>query len=331
MTSASRRQFLCAAAVVATGVAHAQPGDRLPVVGIVADFPQVAVIRDGLRKRGWVDGNTVRILWKEPKGQLDLAQGIIEEFVRVPVSVMVVFTDAAALVAVRITKVIPMVMLTTGAVVEDGLVASLGRPDRNLTGLSFEAPREITGKGLALLKAMAPRVRRVGYLIETIGPRGASEHETRATARETREAAVSLDMQLHPLFFGSSAPELDRALKEALDLGVDGLLVSEGVLITQAEHQKRIHEVAHRHRLAVLHSVLTGVDTGGLMGYGLNFEAFIRRVPYFVDRILRGARPADLPIEQPSTLELVVNRSAARAIGLTLPQSLLVQATRVIE
>lgn len=316
-------------AITGMSPASAAQGHASRRIGIVADLAEVRQIDAGLRELGWIDGANVRILWKTPEGRLDRAQAIIEEFVRTPVDVLVVFTDAAGSVAVRATRTIPIVMLTTGSVVEDGLIASLARPDRNLTGLSFDAPRELTGKRLGFLKAMAPRTTRVAFLIETIGTRG--EHEARATIPETRAAAHALGISVVPVVFESSISALDKALAQALELGADGLLVSEGVMLAVPEHQGRIHAFAARHRLPALHSIVRAADSGGLMAYGLDFPAFIARLPFFIDRILRGTKPSDLPVEQPMRFRLVINRQAARAIDLAVPQSLLVQADRAID
>ena len=327
----TRRDFLVGVASLAAAfgcLADARSGPRTPQVGILADPTQVEIIVKGLRTLGWRPGENLYI---RSKGATHIAEAraIIADFVRLPADVLVVFTDAAASVAINATRSIPIVMVTTGAIVEDGLVESLARPDRNLTGLSFDAPREITGKRLALLKAMSPRMKCVGFLIEEVGPRG--EHQRRATSPETQAAARSLGIDVVPLLFESTPTALDRALAQAVDAGADGLLVSEGVLVTLPEYQKRINEFAARHRMAVLYSVIAAARRGGLMAYGLDFGTFIARVPYFIDRILRGAKPSDLPIEQPTRLHLVVNARTARELGLNPPTSLLLHADQVIE
>ena len=330
---------LAAAPLFALRPAIGRAAERIPRVGLmlntiaVADLgnpdkagPAPRIIEEGLRARGWTPGRNIELAWKSVEGRFERWPEVVDQFIRMPVDVLVVFSDNAALAAMQRTKTLPIVMMTTGVAMRDGIVASLNRPGRNVTGISFEQPPELNGKRLALLKQAAPRVTRLAFLFDqppervglpTIGP------ITQATAHQ-------LGMSLLGVGF-KSLEEVQPAFDEALRQGANAAAVPYGIRIYMAEFQERMHELAIRHRIPLMHFVPRYVESGGLMGYGFDDLESYRRVPYYVDRILRGAAPSDLPIEQPTKFELAINLKTARAIGLTLPRSLVAQADRVID
>jgi putative tryptophan/tyrosine transport system substrate-binding protein len=326
-----------AALLLAACAASAQAPVKILRVGLVANTvpldewrsPRRAdgsphageLIRQGLRERGWVDGKNVRILHRSAEGRLEGLPAIFEELAALPVDVIVAI-GPGAVAAAKATKTVPIVMSATAAAVDIGLASSLARPGGNLTGLSFEARDEIIAKRLELLKRALPQLSKVAFL--THGPPGASWD------RMYQAAATQAGVNIVRAEFADLA-DLERAFASAERDGAQAVLVVDGVSVHQSDYQRAINAAASRRRLPTLHSAEGGADTGGLMSYAIDSRAQYRRIPYFVDRILRGAKPSDLPMEQPGNPELVVNRGVAKAFGLVLPLSLVLQANRVIE
>lgn len=324
--------FLLAAS---TAVGAAAPG-KVPRVALVANTvpleewkaPRTAdgspnpaeAIREGLRERGWNDGKNLHILHRSADGRFEQLPAIFAELVGIPVDVIVAIGPGVA-PATRATKSIPIVMYATAAAVDIGLADSLSRPGRNLTGMSFEARHEILAKRLELLKQAVPLASRIAFL---------SDVEPDAGWRKIhQEAADAAGVIRVPAPF-RGLDDIDRALAAAVRDGASAVMVTDGVWVRRSTYQQAINAAAMRHRLPVIHSADGGADTGGLMAYDTYSIAHYRRLAHFIDRILRGARPADLPIEQPGNPTLVINLRVAKALGLALPQSLLVQADRVI-
>lgn len=330
---------LALALSLASFAAEGQAADRVLTIGIafsaapVADLlgerpanPVARAIRDGLRERGWVEGRNVRILWRSLEGQFDRGPAVIEEFVQLPVDVIVTFGNLLPAEAKRRTTKIPIVMGTSSDPARNRLVDSLARPGGNVTGLSFDIGRELHGKTLALLKQAAPHVSRVAILGQHVGsgmPTSELQPDTLATARTLGLALIKLTFR--------TPDQLESTVADAVRQGADALYVLPGVSLAEAKNLVVIHQLAERYKLPAIHGILVGAESGGLLAYAPDIPELARRVPYYVDRILKGARPADLPIEQPSRYELIVNLKAAKAIGLAIPQSLLVQASRVID
>lgn len=333
-----RRSVLAVVACLLVARVAASERRRLPRVGIVANSvplsqwtgaepasaegpPNAAqAIRDGFKQRGWTDGKDIVLVWRSAEGRLEQLPAIFAELVRLPVDIVIAIGPGVA-EALKATETTPIVFLNSAGVAEAGLVRSLARPNRNVTGFSFEAPPALDGKRLQLLSQAAPRVRRVALL---------GEARRGGTLPATESAAATLGLDLFEAVF-DSPEDIEPCLNSALRRGADGVLVRDGVWVYWVKHQRTINRFAVRHRLPLIHSVPAGAQEGGLLGYGVDTLAGYRRLPYFVDRILKGAKPSDLPIEQPSKPELVLNLRTAKEIGLSIPAALLLQADRVIE
>ena len=302
--------------------AAAPPAGKVWRIGyLVSGFGGVAeAFRQGLRDLGYVEGQNITIEYRHADNQRDRLPALAAELVRLPVDILVIPGENAARVAQQATRTIPIV-LVAGDPVEFGLVASLARPGGNLTGLSLMS-LELEGKRLELLKEAVPTASRVGVLFNPastgVVPRW----------RETESAARSLGVQLHPLEV-RRAEELERAFAAATSAGVGALIVWRNFLIDT--HRTRILQLATQHRLPVMAELREYVDDGGLMFYGPSLPNLYRRAATYVDKILQGAAPADLPVEQPTKFALVLNRKMAQALGITFPPTLLLLADEVIQ
>jgi putative ABC transport system substrate-binding protein len=288
---------------------------------LVAGFREVdEAFRQGLRDLGYIEGQNITIEYRHADNQRDRLPALAAELVRLPVDVLVTGGENAARVVQQATHTIPIVLAAGEDPVELGLVASLARPGGNLTGLSLMSV-ELEGKRLELLKEAVPTASRVGVLFNPAStgviPRW----------RETESAARSLGVQLHPLEV-RSAEELERAFAAATSAGVGALIVWRNFLIDT--HRTRILQLATQRRLPVMAELREYVDDGGLMFYGPSLPDLYRRAATYVDKILQGAAPADLPVEQPTKFELVLNRKTAQVLGITFPPTLLILADEVI-
>lgn len=312
---------------------------RLPRVGVVANtipladlvngtspHPAPRALVDGLRSYGWIDGHTVRLVWRSAEGNLDRLPGLVDELISEKVDVLVAYGPGVE-AAILKTETIPILMATsgvTGKLTVGGKVRieSLARPGSNVTGLTLSIGSELNAKRLEILRLAAPKAVRIGFL----------SHESSGNfGPHTRGAAEKLGMTLHAFGFGPRAEALEDAFAEMARRGVDAVIVAELPVTNLPATQAAIHLLAQSHRMVVLHEVLGAVETGGLLAYGHDINKLYRRAPHFIDRILRGTKPGDIPIEQPVDLELRVNLKAARAIGITLPRALLLQASKVVE
>jgi ABC-type uncharacterized transport system substrate-binding protein len=307
--------------------AEAQPLGKVPRVGYVfarvssADQRLWDEARQGLRELGYVDGRniTLEIRWAE--GRNERLPELVAELVRLKVDVLVVATTPGALAAKNATRTIPIVLVAVGDPVGSGLVASLARPGGNVTGLSL-LNQELSGKRLELLKEGLPRISRVAILTNPGNPIHATFW------KETDTAAQTLGLQLQPI--SVRAPEdLDEAFRMAARGRADALLVFDDPLALG--YRARLVALAAKHRLPTIYGFREFPDAGGLLSYGPKLPDQYRRSAAYVDRILRGAKPADLPVEQPTKFELVINLKTAKALGLTIPQSLLGRADEVIQ
>jgi putative ABC transport system substrate-binding protein len=277
--------------------------------------------RQGLRDLGYVEGQNLTIEYRHADNQLERLPDLAAELVRLPVDVLVTAGENAARAAQHATRTIPIVLAAGGDPVEVGLVASLARPGGNLSGLSLMSA-ELEGKRLELLKEAVPTASRVGVLFNP-----ASTGAVRLW-RETESAAQSLGVQLHALEV-RSADEVERAFATATSAGVGALIVWRNFLIET--HRTRILQLATQRRLPVMSDLREFVDDGGLMSYGPSVPDSFRRAATYVDKLLKGATPTDLPVEQPTKFELVINRKTAQALGITFPPTLLVLADEVIQ
>lgn len=285
------------------------------LTGKASSNPLPRRLEDGLRKRGWIDGRNVRLIWRSAEGDLSRLPLLARELVALEVDVLVAWGHGIAPV-MQATSSIPIVMGSSGFLVREGR----NTPARNVTGLTLVPTAELTGKRLGILKEIAPAITRVAFISDT------SEAFDAETALAARRLGLSL------LSVGYGAPDrLEQALDDAVRQGANAIVVTEGLYLHTPPAQRTLHKLAAKHRLPMLHYNLTAAETGGLLAYGPDIADLHDRVSYFVDRVLRGARPQDIPIEQPARLELRINRRAAAEIGLRIPGAVLAQANRVID
>jgi putative ABC transport system substrate-binding protein len=305
--------------------AEAQQQKKIPRVGYLAvsskaaHSPREAALRQGLRELGYIEGQNIIIEYRYAEGKSDRLQDLAADLVHLNVDTIVTTGSEGALAAKRATSTIPIVT-TTGDHLATGMVASLARPGSNITGLTNVAS-DLSGKQLELLKETVPRLTRVGVLWIPIDP-GPS------TVLKAMEAtAPALRLQIHRLEV-RDAKDFDVAFRTATDAKLGALSVLGGGLINI--HRIQIVQYAIKKRLPTMFQQEIHIEAGGLMYYGTNTPDLYRRAAIYVDKILKGANPADLPVEQPTKFELVINLKTAKQIGLTIPPNVLARADRVI-
>lgn len=322
----------------AASFADAQTQKRLLRIGVLTlapsqeelmartGSPQTAprVLEEGLNKLGWVDGKNIQFVWKSAEGEPARLPELAGELVRERVDVIVAFSGVHA--AAKATTTIPIVMSGVFLPVEDGLALSLARPGKNVTGYSLGSEPRIGNKAIALLKEAAPRTSRIAWVWASKKP---APKELEGD-KEDRADMEALRVTLLPVTFWGLAG-VPGAFEEAVRQRADAILFAISPGLGRQEVQDRISELAIRHRMPVAHAYLPLAEWGGILAYGHDFTVGWKRLPYYVDRILRGANPGDIPIEEPSKYELHVNLRAAKAIGIAIPGSILIQADRVIE
>jgi putative ABC transport system substrate-binding protein len=308
--------------------AAAQQAGKVPRIGyLAAGSPSggphlLEAFRKGLRELGWVEGQNIVIDYRFAEGRFDRLPDLAAELVRLKVDIIVAGPTPPAAAAKKATETIPIVMIGVGDPVGQGLIASLARPGGNVTGLSYSVGLEIFGKGLELLKETVPKVRRVAILSNPANP----SHPL--AIREVNVAARSLGVQLQ-LLEARGPNEFDGAFAAMAKERVGALLVVTDPMLVL--HRTRLADLAARSRLPAAYGTRESVEAGGLMSYGPSLSDLWRRAATYVDKILKGAKPADLPVEQPTKFELVINVKAAKALGLTIPQSMFIRADEVIE
>ena len=274
-----------------------------------------------LRALGWVEGQNLLVERRYANGRAELLRPLAEELVRLKVEIIVTEGTAAALAAESATTAIPIVMATVGDPVRAGLVASLARPGGNITGFSIVGP-ELNAKRLALLRELLPGLQRLGVLELSTNP------YYRATRKELEQSCRSLGMQ--PIFVEvTAAGELENAISEMARQRAQALFVQGDDLF--GDNRVPLMSAASRYALPTLATNKEVLEAGALVFYGNSKAEQAQRNAAFIDRILRGAKPADLPIEQPTKFELVINLKTAKALGITVPQSLLLRADAVIQ
>jgi ABC-type uncharacterized transport system substrate-binding protein len=271
-----------------------------------------------------VEGQNLVIEYRAADGRLEQFPGLATELARLPVDLIVAPNTAAARAAQHATTTIPIVAIVMGDPVGDGLVASLARPGGHITGTTFLGPG-LVPKRLELLKAALPRVARVAALWH---PDAYAERTIRAMLQETEAAARTLGVHLH-LVEVRGPDELDRAFATMTRERAEAFIVLPSPMLYTA--RRHIVDLAARHRLPAMYQAREFVELGGLIAYGASIPELWRRAATYVDKILKGAKPADLPVEQPTTFELVINLKTAKALGLTIPPTLLFQADKVIQ
>ena len=321
----NRRAFVTGlgAALAAPLAAEAQQTGKVYRIGFLrAGQPPETYIegfRHGLGEWGHVDGRDVVVEFRATDGSLDQLPQLAEELVRLKVDIIVASAAPAALAVKRATATVPIVFVGVIDPVELGLVPSLGRPGGNITGLASNST-DVAGKRLELLKATVPRLKRVAALWHPSNPTNPIQ------LKGAQAAARTLGVQLDPVSV-EKPTDFDAAVKAVR--GTDGLLLLESPFFTT--HRARFAELAVRSRLPAIYGQREYVDVGGLMPFGTDFRDLYRRAALYVDKILKGTKPSDLPIEQPTRFELVINLKTAKALGLIIPPSLLLRADQVIE
>jgi len=323
-----RREFMAAigAAVIWPFTADAQRVAKVPTIGFLGQLSESAMSKwtgafvQQLRELGWVEGRTVAIEYRWAEGRSERFADIAAELVRLKVDVIVTGGTIAILAAKQATSVIPIVFATAGDPVGTGLVANLARPGGNLTGLS-NLSADLPSKRLELLREVVPELRRLA-IMANIGNAAAV-----LEMREVQAAARTLGLEVTPLEI-RRAEDIAPAI-EPLKGHADGLYVVTEALANT--NRSAINTLALTARLSTMHAEKGYVEAGGLMSYGPSFPDLYQRAARYVDKILKGAKPSDLPVEQPTKFELVINRKTANALGLTVPTMLLARADEVIE
>jgi putative tryptophan/tyrosine transport system substrate-binding protein len=295
-------------------------------VGLLSTSPMSAVagrvqaFRQALREIGYIEGKNVAIDFRSTEGKLNLANELAAELVRLKVDVIVTTGGTSTRPAKEATSTIPIVMGQDVDPVGSGFVASLARPGGNITGLSTLSP-ELNGKQLELLKEIVPKLSRVAVFGYSSGPPNAQ------ALKETDAAARALGLHVQHLDV-LGAKDFESAFHAARSARAEAVLVLSSPITFS--HRKELVERAHRSRLATIYWAAEFVEAGGLLTYSVSFTDLFRRAAHYVDKILKGARPADLPVEQPTKFELVINLKTAKQIGLTIPPNVLARADRVI-
>jgi ABC-type uncharacterized transport system substrate-binding protein len=309
--------------------AQAQQPEKVPRIGYVSNSgdannpgPRVAAFRQALRDLGYFEGKNILGEYRYLEGDVNRAPAFVAELVQLKVDVLVLITLPSIRAAKQAPKTIPIVMLTTVDPVATGLIDSLARPGGNITGLTT-LQRDLSGKRLELLTEVVPRISRVGVLWDenAQGPDiGFKEYEA---------AAVGLKIPLQSLAVRGPNPDFEGAFQAALNGHINAMITMNNLVLTR--YRKHIADLAIKNRIPSMCEASDYVDAGGLMSYSANSPDQYGRAAVYVDKILKGAKPADLPVEQPKKFELVINLKTAKQIGLTIPSNVLSRADKVIK
>ena len=304
-----------------------QPAAKIPRIGFQLDAPPSAMtarteaFRQGLRELGYIEGKNIIIEWRSSEGKIERRSELAAELVRLKVDVIVSAGPTVTRVVKEATSTIPIVMAQDTDPVGSGFVASLARPGGNITGMSALAP-EMSGKQLDLLQQIIPRLSRVAVVGNSTNPGDAQ------ALRETVLAAGSFEVYLRYLDV-LDPKDIEIAFRDAAKGRAEAILVLGNPILNA--HRKQILDLAVKHRLPATYARPEFVESGGLMYYGTSYNDLLRRAATYVDKILKGAKPAELPVEQPTKFEFIVNLKAAKQIGLKIPPSVLAKADRVIK
>ena len=318
---------LCAMLYALCLPAQAQQPTKIPRIGFLSVTllstisPRIEAFRQGLRELGYVEGKTIVIEWRSAEGKLDRVPALSAELVRLKVDVIVTGGATDTRAAKDATNTIPIVMAQDSDPVGSGFVASLARPGGNITGVSTLAP-EVSGKRLELLKEVIPKLSRVAVLGISTRPGNAQ------SLKEVELAAGAFKVQVQYLDV-LDVKEIETAFRAATKGGTEAVLVLQSPFFNS--QRKQIIDLAIKSRLPAIYPQTEYMEAGGLMYYGANTPDLYRRAATYVDKILKGAKPADLPVEQPIKFEFIINLKAAKQIGLTIPPNVLVRADRVIK
>jgi putative ABC transport system substrate-binding protein len=307
--------------------AQAQQPSKVPKIGFLVGpsrsffANRIELFQQGLHSLGYTKGKNIVIEYRYADGKADRLPALAAELVGLKVDVIVTGATPSVLAAKKATSTIPIVFVSTSDPVASGLVASLARPGANITGLAIVAP-ELSGKRLELLKEAFSNISRVAFLWNSANPAQGLQW------KETQAAAQALGLQLQSLEVRSSN-DFDDVFEAALRERAQALVVAPEPLINT--HLKRIVEFAAKNRLPAMYGGPEVVDAGGLMSYAPDYTHQYRRAATYVDKILKGAKPADLPVEQPTKFEFIINLKTAKQLGLTIPPNVLARADRVIK
>jgi putative tryptophan/tyrosine transport system substrate-binding protein len=319
-----RREFiaLLGGATLAWPVAVRAQQARVYTIGVLTltrpnPEPLVKALREGLRDAGYVEGSNLRLDIRSAAGRPDLQLEKAAELVRLKVDLIVTFFTPTALAAKEATRDIPIVMAGAGDPVAAGLVASLVRPGGNVTGQS-SGGAEVAGKSVELIRELIPTARRVGVLADESDP------FAKPYVEQIGQAARSAGMEMEPIMTRPGQP-LEAAFETLAEKRVDGLLIQGSIA------RKEMLDLAIKHRLPALTSTRLGPPLGALMSYGSDYFALARQSAVYVDKILKGAKPADLPVAFPTKFLLIINLRTAKALGLEIPPTLLARADEVLE
>jgi putative tryptophan/tyrosine transport system substrate-binding protein len=307
--------------------AQAQQPTKIPHIGFQLDAPassataRIEAFRQGLRELGYIEGKNIIIEWRSSEGKIERRSEIAAELVRLKVDVIVSAGPTVTRALKEATSTIPIIMAQDPDPVGSGFVASLARPGGNITGLA-SLSSENSGKQLELLKEIVPRLSRVAVIGNSTNPGDAQ------ALRETVLAAGSFEVYLRYLDV-LDPKDIETVFQAAAKGRADAVLVLGNPILNA--HRKQIVDLAIRHRLPVIYSRPEYIESGGLMYYGTSYNDLLRRAASYVDKILKGAKPADLPVEQPKKFEFIVNLKTAKQIGLTIPPNVLARADKVIK
>jgi putative ABC transport system substrate-binding protein len=305
--------------------ADAQQPKKIPRIGLLSptsDDYRIDAFRQGLRDLGYIEGQNITIEYRWAEGRFDQLPYLATELVRLNIDVVVASLTQASLAAKKATNTIPIVMIGVADPVGSGLVASLARPGANITGTS-SMTADIVGKQLELLKETLPKISRVAAIWNPANPVFQAIQR-----KQAEDVARALDVRLQ-LVEARSRDEIDRAFETVTKERTRALLVLNDPVFFA--HRKQLADLSVKHRLPAVSGTLEYTQAGGLMAYGPSFPDMYRRAAAYVDRILKGARPADLPVEQPRKFELIINLKTAKQIGLTIPPNVLARADTVIK
>ena len=313
--------------VMTCAVAQAQT--KIPRIGYISGTgsasnpgPYVEALRQGLRDLGYVEGKNFEIEFRGAEGKVETVPNLVAELIQLKVDILVLPVVSALRAAKLATNKIAIVMVTQVDPVATRLIDSLAHPGGNITGIT-SLQRDLSGKRLELLLEVIPKLARVGIL------RGADDPVSEIGLKEYEAAARALKIQIQPLDVRGSNPDLEGAFREAVKGRANAVItITNNPLFRDS---KKITELALKHRLPSMYEGTTWVDNGGLMSYSANDLELFRRAATFIDKILKGAKPADLPVEQPTKFEFAINLKTANALNLSIPQSLLFRADRVVK
>src|SRR5262249_12743533 len=314
--------------LAAVTLAEAQQPKKVPRIGFVdpstasSSAVLLETFRQELSKLGWIEGKNITIEYRFAEQKSERLPELAADLVRLKVDLIVTSGGPTPLAAKKATSTIPIVMTNSVDPVGAGLVASLARPGGNITGNSGLSPELIT-KMLEILKDAVPKLTRVGHL------RWRGGSVTELQMKELRPAAVALELKLEEIETQPDAKGLESAFQTAKQKQVGAIMVNPGRRF--AAERKRIVELAGKYRLPAIYFSKEYVDEGGLMSYGVDYDDLFRRAAQYGDKILKGAKPADLPVEQPKKFEFIINLKAAQQIGLTIPPNVLARADKVIK